>query len=156
MRRQYYMRTHHSSTICLPHGRRRNFRGLRRPTEVGHLGFEALFATHHMQSQVTRLVDDALARAHGTNLTGFELLSRLERLPADGASVRFLSDHVLLSPSRVSRVVDEFVRRGVLERGVSPQDGRLCLVRLARRAGRSSPRCRRRSTPPSTYICCSA
>src|SRR5262245_2573897 len=57
--------------------------------EVGHLGFEALFATQHMQNQVTRLVDDALARAHGTNLTGFELLSRLERLPAEGASVRF-------------------------------------------------------------------
>src|SRR5688572_28363075 len=80
--------------------------------DVGHLGFEALFASQHMQNQVTRLVDDALARAHDTNLTGFELLSRLERLPADGASVRFLSDHVLLSPSRVSRVVDEFVRRG--------------------------------------------
>ena len=98
--------------------------------DVGHLGFEALFASQHMQNQVTRLVDDALARAHGTNLTGFELLSRLERLPADGASVRFLSDHVLLSPSRVSRVVDEFVRRGVLERGASQQDGRLSLVRL--------------------------
>jgi DNA-binding MarR family transcriptional regulator len=98
--------------------------------DVGHLGFEALFASQHMQNQVTRLVDDALARAHDTNLTGFELLSRLERLPADGASVRFLSDHVLLSPSRVSRVVDEFVRRGVLERGASQQDGRLSLVRL--------------------------
>ena len=44
--------------------------------------------------------------------------------------MRFLSDHVLLSPSRVSRVVDEFVRRGVLERGSSQQDGRLSLVRL--------------------------
>ena len=48
----------------------------------------------------------------------------------DGASVRYLSDQVVVSPSRVSRVADEFVGRGLLERAVSPQDGRLSLVRL--------------------------
>jgi DNA-binding MarR family transcriptional regulator len=98
--------------------------------EAARLGFDALFAIAHVQSHAVRLVDDALARAHGANLTGYELLKRLTNLHPDGASVRFLSDQVLLSPSRVSRVVDEFVSRGVLERAASPHDGRLSLVRL--------------------------
>jgi DNA-binding MarR family transcriptional regulator len=48
----------------------------------------------------------------------------------DGASVRYLSEQVVVSPSRVSRLADEFVVRGWLERAVSHQDGRLSLVRL--------------------------
>jgi DNA-binding MarR family transcriptional regulator len=94
------------------------------------LGFDALFAIAHVQSHAVRLIDDALARAHTANLTGYELLKRLATLHPDGASVRYLSDQVLLSPSRVSRVVDEFVTRGLLERAASPHDGRLSLVRL--------------------------
>jgi DNA-binding MarR family transcriptional regulator len=35
-----------------------------------------------------------------------------------------------VSPSRVSRLADEFVARGWLERAASPHDGRLSLVRL--------------------------
>ena len=84
----------------------------------------------HMQAKLVRPIDDALDRAHDTNLTGYELLARLARLHADGASVRYLSDQVVVSPSRVSRVADEFVSRGLLERAVSPHDGRLSLVRL--------------------------
>jgi DNA-binding MarR family transcriptional regulator len=93
------------------------------------LGFEALVAVLHVQAHVIRPIDDALERAHGTSITGFELLARLAQLP-DGASVRFLSDQVVVSPSRVSRVADEFVSRGLLERTASPHDGRLSLVRL--------------------------
>jgi DNA-binding MarR family transcriptional regulator len=48
----------------------------------------------------------------------------------DDDRVRYLSDQVVVSPSRVSRVADEFVGRGLLERAVSPHDGRLSLVRL--------------------------
>jgi DNA-binding MarR family transcriptional regulator len=101
-----------------------------KPAERGAPGFEALFAIQHVQVQVVRQIDDALARAHRTNLTGFEILLRLAHLNPEGASVRYLSDQVLLSPSRVSRVVDEFVGRGLLERAASPHDGRLSLVRL--------------------------
>ncbi len=93
-------------------------------------GFEALFALQHIQASVVRQIDDALARTHATNLTGYELLTRLANLHPEGASVRYLSDQVLLSPSRVSRVAEEFVNRGILERAASPHDGRLALVRL--------------------------
>ncbi len=93
-------------------------------------GFEALFALQHIQGTVVRQIDEALGRSHSTNLTGYELLIRLARLHPEGASVRYLSDQVLLSPSRVSRVAEEFVSRGILERAASPHDGRLSLVRL--------------------------
>ena len=84
---------------------------------------------------MVRPIDDALERAHQTNLTGFELLLRLGDLP-DGASVRYLSDQVVISPSRVSRVAEDLVRRGLLERAASVHDGRLSLVRLTE-AGRT-------------------
>ena len=95
----------------------------------------ALFGLLFIQSRVVRPIDDALERAHQTNLTGFELLLRLGDLP-DGASVRYLSDQVVISPSRVSRVAEDLVRRGLLERAASVHDGRLSLVRLTE-AGRT-------------------
>jgi DNA-binding MarR family transcriptional regulator len=94
------------------------------------LATEALFGLLHIQSHVVRPIDDALARAHGTTLTGFEILTRLARLPREGASVRYLSEHVVVSPSRVSRVAEELVARGLLERAASLNDGRVSLVRL--------------------------
>jgi DNA-binding MarR family transcriptional regulator len=95
-------------------------------------GFEALVVVLFMQAKLVRPIDDALDRAHHTNLTGYELLARLARMHPDGASVRYLSDQVVVSPSRVSRVAEEFVNRGLLERAASPHDGRLSLVRLTR------------------------
>jgi DNA-binding MarR family transcriptional regulator len=94
------------------------------------MGGEALFAVLHVQTRVVRPIDDAFDQPHGTGLSGFELLARLSHMHPDGASVRYLSQQVVVSPSRVSRLADEFVVRGWLERAVSPQDGRLSLVRL--------------------------
>jgi DNA-binding MarR family transcriptional regulator len=96
-------------------------------------GGEALFGLLHVQSHVVRQIDEAFDRAHGAGLSGFELLARLARMHPDGASVRYLSEQVVVSPSRVSRLADEFVARGWLERALSPQDGRLSLVRLTER-----------------------
>src|SRR5438552_11474516 len=100
-------------------------------------GAEALFAVLHIQAHVIRPIDDAFDHAHGTGLSGFELLARLARMHPDGASVRYLSEQVVVSPSRVSRLAEDFVARGWLERAASPQDGRLSLVRLTA-AGRET------------------
>ena len=94
------------------------------------LGTEALFALLFLNGELIRPIDDALTRHHGFGLTGYEVLVRLANMDPGGVSVRYLSDQVVLSPSRVSRLVDEFVKRGLLERATSPQDGRLSLVRL--------------------------
>lgn len=93
-------------------------------------GAEALFGLLHIQSHAVRAIDEAFNRTHAASLSGFELLARLARMHPDGASVRYLAEQVVVSPSRVSRLADEFVARGWLERAVSPQDGRLSLVRL--------------------------
>jgi DNA-binding MarR family transcriptional regulator len=93
-------------------------------------GAEALFALLHIQTNAVRSIDDAFDRAHGTGLSGFELLARLAAMHPDGASVRYLAEQVVVSPSRVSRLTEELVARGWLERAASPQDGRLSLVRL--------------------------
>lgn len=93
-------------------------------------GAEALFGLMRVQATAVRAIDEALMDAHGAGLTGYELLSRLANLHPDGASVRYLSDQVVVSSSRVSRVTDDFVSRGLLERAASPHDGRLSLVRL--------------------------
>ena len=93
-------------------------------------GTEALFGLLFIQTHVTRTIDDALDRAHGTGLSGFELMARLSRMDPGGASLRYLAEQVVVSPSRVSRLADELVARGWLERAVSPQDGRQSLVSL--------------------------
>jgi DNA-binding MarR family transcriptional regulator len=100
-------------------------------------GAEALFGLLHVQAHVVRQIDETFDRAHGAGLSGFELLARLARMHPDGASVRYLSEQVVVSPSRVSRLADEFVARGWLERAISCQDGRLSLVRLTEN-GRST------------------
>ena len=62
---------------------------------------EALFGLLHVHATVVRAIDEALDEAHDTGLTGYELLIRLARLHPDGASVRYLSDEVVVSLSRV-------------------------------------------------------
>ena len=83
MRTQYCMRAHVfvRKDIGYPsaHGGRAS--AATRWPRPGSLGFDALFAIAHIQSQRDRLIDDALAPAHGTNLTGYELLKRLATLP---------------------------------------------------------------------------
>ena len=93
-------------------------------------GTEALFGLLYIQAHVVRVIDDAFDRAHGTGLSGFELMARLAHMHPDGASLRYLAEQVVVSPSRVSRLAEELVARGWLERTVSPHDGRLSLVRL--------------------------
>jgi DNA-binding MarR family transcriptional regulator len=107
------------------------------------LGFEALVAVLHIQANVIRPIDAALERAHGANLTGYEVLARLAQAPA-GTSVRALAEQVVVSPSRVSRVTAEFGRRGLVACAPSPDDGRLSLVRLTEQ-GQAELRAMRRT-----------
>jgi DNA-binding MarR family transcriptional regulator len=93
-------------------------------------GTEALFGLLYIQAHSVRAIDDALDRAHGTGLSGYELIARLARMHPDGASLRYLAEQVVVSPSRVSRLADELTSRGWLERATSPHDGRQSLVRL--------------------------
>ncbi|HEV8102378.1 MAG TPA: helix-turn-helix domain-containing protein [Gaiellaceae bacterium] len=52
-------------------------------------------------------------------------MARLAHVHPEGASLRYVAEQVVVSPSRVSRLAEERVARGWLERAVSPHDGRL-------------------------------
>ncbi len=93
-------------------------------------GTEALFGLLYIQAHVIRAIDDAFDRTHGTGLSSFELMARLSHMHPDGASLRYLAEQVVVSPSRVSRLAEELVARGWLVRSLSPHDGRQSLVRL--------------------------
>jgi len=60
------------------------------------------------------VIDDAFDGAHGTGLSGFELIARLARVHPGGASLRYVAEHVVVSPSRVSRLAEELMARGWL------------------------------------------
>jgi DNA-binding MarR family transcriptional regulator len=74
--------------------------------------------------RLTRALDAELEAKHGLSLSGLELLARLAA--ADGRYLRLsaLANAAGLSLSRVSRVVDALVRRGLVERRSCADDAR--------------------------------
>jgi DNA-binding MarR family transcriptional regulator len=77
-----------------------------------------------------RELEAALEQTHGLSLSGLEVLDRLAT--AEGRRLRLstLAEQVGLSLSRISRLADQFERRGLIERRVCPEDGRAINARL--------------------------
>jgi DNA-binding MarR family transcriptional regulator len=80
-----------------------------------------LLETH---KQLTRALDAELDARHGLSLSGVELLGRLAA--ADDRQLRLsaLAAASGLSLSRVSRIVDQLERRGLVERRQCDEDAR--------------------------------
>jgi DNA-binding MarR family transcriptional regulator len=90
----------------------------------------------HTHAALVRKVDAELAARHRLSLSAFELLGRLSVAPNDGSlSVTDLARQVVISPSRVSRVVDELGRGGYVERRACSTDARVSYVVITQ-AGR--------------------
>lgn len=88
-------------------------------------GGEAWFGLLHTHAALVRQVELELARKQRLSLSAFELLVRLS-LAEDGVlSVSELARQVVISPSRVSRVVDELTRDGYVERRACASDARI-------------------------------
>jgi DNA-binding MarR family transcriptional regulator len=99
-------------------------------------GGEAWFGLLHTYAALVRKVDAELAAQHRLSLSAFELLVRLSSAPQDGSlSVTELARQVVISPSRVSRVVDELGRGGYVERRACSTDARVSYVAITE-AGR--------------------
>lgn len=69
-------------------------------------------------------LDAELAARHGIGMSGFDLLSRLDESEEGHLRMSDLASLTMLSPSRVSRLVDQLGRDGYVERRVCPSDGR--------------------------------
>jgi DNA-binding MarR family transcriptional regulator len=94
-------------------------------------GGEAWFGLLHTHAALVRKIDAELAARHRISLSAFELLGRLATAPNDGSlSVTDLARQVVISPSRVSRVVDELGRDGYVERRACSTDARVSYVAI--------------------------
>ena len=99
-------------------------------------GGEAWFGLLHTYAALVRKIDGELAAQHRLSLSAFELLVRLSSAPDEGSlSVTELARQVVISPSRVSRVVDELGRGGYVERRACSTDARVSYVAITE-AGR--------------------
>ena len=103
------------------------------PFTHGHEGGEAWFGLLNAHERFITKVDKALQAEHNLPLTWFEVLLRLmiDNPSEDGfMSVSRIAGSVLLSPSRVSRVVGGLEGRGLLERRRGERDARVSEVAL--------------------------
>jgi DNA-binding MarR family transcriptional regulator len=73
---------------------------------------------------VVRRLDQELVQATGLPLSWYDVLLELNAVPGRRLRMRELGDRVVLSRSRVSRVVDELAAKGLVEREPDPADGR--------------------------------
>jgi DNA-binding MarR family transcriptional regulator len=103
----------------------------------------ALLRVH---AALTPILDAELQAAHGLPLTWYDVLLELNAAPQRRLTMSALGVVAVVSRSRVSRVVDELVRAGLVQRTANPDDGRSAYAQITP-AGRS----RLRAAAP-TYL----
>ena len=87
--------------------------------------FDAWAGMHAAYRRVTKELEQELSTRHGIGLSGYKLLSRVA-LSEDGhVRMSELADYAMLSPSRVSRLVDQLERDGYTTRRPCPGDSRV-------------------------------
>jgi len=85
------------------------------------------------------LLDRELQEAHGLPLTWYDVLLELNSAPDRRLTMGQLGSVAAVSRTRVSRVVDELVRAGMVARQPNPDDGRSAFAALTP-AGRAALR----------------
>lgn len=83
--------------------------------------WRAFLGTH---SRLIPVLDQELAREMGLNLSQYEVLLRLNTEPNHAMRMSELAAQVVMSPSGVTRAVDQLERRGLVERRVCSSDRR--------------------------------
>lgn len=105
--------------------------------------WSALLRVH---AALTPVLDQELQAAHGLPLTWYDVLLELNAAPQRRLTMSALGAVAVVSRSRVSRVVDELVRAGLVQRSANPDDGRSAFAQITP-AGRA----RLRAAAP-TYL----
>jgi DNA-binding MarR family transcriptional regulator len=91
------------------------------------------------QNRVVRAIEHDLADTGQVPLSWYDVLLELNAAPGRCLRMQDLSDRVVLSRSRVSRLVDDLERDGLVQRSPDPDDGRASLACITR-AGRTALR----------------
>lgn len=82
------------------------------------------------QNAVLRAIEADLERAGLIPLAWYDVLLELNAAPERRLRMQALAGRVVLSRTRVSRLVDELVERGYVARQPDPDDGRACFAAL--------------------------
>jgi len=98
---------------------------------------DAWFGVLNAQNALVRGVDADLYAAHRLNCSSHEVLYRLCHAEEGRRSIGELGDAVVISPSRVSRVVDGLASLGLVERVRCDTDARVSYVVITE-AGREA------------------
>jgi DNA-binding MarR family transcriptional regulator len=98
--------------------------------QLDELQFRAWRAFLYAYSRVVPTLDRELASAQGLSLNQFEVLVWLARAGERGLRMSDLASRVVLSPSGVTRAVDQLEQRGLVERCVFEGDKRGYLATL--------------------------
>jgi DNA-binding MarR family transcriptional regulator len=80
-------------------------------------------------------LDRELQEAHGLPLTWYDVLLELNTAPGRRLTMGQLGSVAAVSRTRVSRVVDELVRAGLVAREPNPEDGRSAFAALTPAGG---------------------
>lgn len=97
---------------------------------LDELEFRAWRAFLYAYSVVVPTLDQELVRALGLSFNQFEVLAWLRRAGERGLRMSDLASRVVLSPSGVTRAVDQLERKGFVERCVFEDDKRGYLATL--------------------------
>jgi DNA-binding MarR family transcriptional regulator len=93
------------------------------PASRRHLAADAWGSLLRTQSRVVPLIDSQL-RASGVSLAFYDVLLELQAAPGGRLTMSDLGLRVVLSRSRVSRVVDDMVAVDLVRRETNPDDAR--------------------------------
>jgi DNA-binding MarR family transcriptional regulator len=107
-----------------------------RGEQLDELQFRAWRSFMYAQATVVPALDRELAAAHGLNLNQFEVLAWLARAGRRGLRMSDLAAKVVLSPSGVTRAVDQLERKGLVARCAFEGDRRGSVASLTA-AGRA-------------------
>lgn len=104
--------------------------GMARDEGLDELQFRAWRAFLYAYSLVVPTLDRELVRAQGLSFNQFEVLVWVRRAGEEGLRMSDLASRVILSPSGVTRAVDQLERMGLMERCVFQGDKRGQLAKI--------------------------
>jgi DNA-binding MarR family transcriptional regulator len=93
-------------------------------TERTRLAVSAWAALLQVHAALVPRLDRALSQAVGLPLSWYDVLLELAAAPGRRLTMGELGERVVLSRTRVSRIVDELVKAGLVSREGNPDDGR--------------------------------
>jgi DNA-binding MarR family transcriptional regulator len=98
--------------------------------ELGEAELAAWRGLVRVHAALVRELDAELDARHGLPLSSYEVLRCLSRAPGGRLRMAELAEHVLLSRSGMTRLIDRLEREGMVTRSTCDKDGRGCYAGL--------------------------